>query len=124
MSVKEILIRIKPIKSKKDYKYYLKLIDELIDCKEGSKEEELLELIAIIVEDYEDKHYPIEAPDPIDAIKIRMEELGLKNKDVAIYFGSEGRASEILSRKKNLSLNMIKKIHKGLGISAETLIGV
>ncbi len=123
MNTKEILLNIQPIKTKKQYKHYFALIDELIDCKEGSSEENVLELISIIVEDYEEKNYPIESPDPIEAIKFRMAELGLKNKDVAAYFGSEGRASEVLSRKKNLSLSMIKKLHKGMGISAETLIG-
>ena len=115
---------IKPIHTEDDYRHYLKVIDSLIDCAEGSADEELLELISILVEDYEGKHYLIEAPDPIDAIKIKMEEEGLKRKNLIGYFGSASRVSEVLSRKRPLTLEMMRKIHKGLGISAETLLSV
>lgn len=76
------------------------------------------------MEDYEARHYPIEAPDSIEAIKIKMEEEGLKKKDLIGYFGSASRVSEVLNRKRPLTLEMIRKIHKGMGISAETLLAV
>jgi HTH-type transcriptional regulator / antitoxin HigA len=96
----------------------------LIDCEEGSPEEETLELVSILVEDYEAKHYHIEAPDPIEAIKIKMEEYGLKKKDLVEYFGSASRVSEVLNRKRPLTLEMMRKIHRGMGISANTLLAV
>jgi HTH-type transcriptional regulator / antitoxin HigA len=97
-------------------------MDSLIDCPEQSAEEEVLELVSILVEDYEERHFPIEAPDPIDARKIKMEEEGLKRKDLVDYFGSPSWVSEVLNRKRPLTLGLIKRIHKGLGISAETLL--
>lgn len=121
-TLETIKTQLTPIKTKEQYQAYLGIIDSLVDCLEQSPEEEVLELVSILVEDYEAKHYPIEAPDPIDAIKLKMEEEGLKRKDVAIYFGSVSRVSEVLNRKRPLTLEMIKKIHKGLGISAETLL--
>lgn len=121
-TIAEIKLRLAPIKSKKQYDDYLNIIDNLIDCDENSPEEELLEHVSILVENYESIHYPIEAPDPIEAIKIRMEELGLRRKDLAEYFGSVSRVSEVLNRRRPLSFDMAKKIHRGLGISAETLL--
>jgi HTH-type transcriptional regulator/antitoxin HigA len=115
-------VKLKPIKNHEQYKEYLAVIDNLIDCEENSPQEELLELVSILVEDYESKHFVIEAPDPIEAIKIKSEELGLKRKDLAEYFGSASRVSEVLSKKRPLSLEMARKLHKGLGISAETLL--
>jgi HTH-type transcriptional regulator / antitoxin HigA len=120
--LQKIKVSLKPIKTKEQYREYLQIIDSLVDCSEGSPEEETLELISILVENYEAKHYPIEAPDPIDAIKIKMEEEGLKRKDLAPFFGSSSRVSEVLNRKRPLTLEMIKKIHHGLGISANTLL--
>jgi HTH-type transcriptional regulator / antitoxin HigA len=123
-TVSEIKSALKPIKDKNQYKEYLKIIDQLIDCEEDSLEEEALELVSILVEDYENKHYPIEAPDPIEAIKIKMEEEGLKKKDLAKYFGSPSRVSEVLNRKRPLTLDMMRKIHQGMGISAKTLLAI
>lgn len=121
-ALEKIKTQLSPIKNKEQYQEYLGIIDSLVDCLEQSPEEEVLELVSILVEDYEAKHYPIEAPDPIEAIKLKMQELGLKRKDLAVYFGSISRVSEVLNRKRPLTLEMIKKIHKGLGISAETLL--
>jgi HTH-type transcriptional regulator / antitoxin HigA len=118
----QIKSELKPIKTKQQYNQYLLLIDGLIDCPENSPEEEMLELISILVESYESQHYTIEAPDPIDAIKIRMAEIGLKRKDLAIYFGSSSRVSEVLNRKRDLTFEMARKLQKGLGISAEVLL--
>lgn len=120
----EIKSALKPIKSQEQYKEYLVIIDSLIDCEEGSSEEETLELVSILVEDYESKHYQIEAPDLIEAIKIKMEEDGLRKKDLVEYFGSASRVSEVLNRKRPLTLEMIRKIHRGMGISAETLLAI
>lgn len=120
----EIKSVLKPIKSQEQYKEYLKIIDSLIDCEEGSPEEETLELVSILVEDYEAKHHHIEAPDPIEAIKIKMQEDGLRKKDLVEYFGSASRVSEVLNRKRPLTLEMIRKIHRGMGISAETLLAI
>jgi len=122
--IEQIRSELRPIRSEAIYSEYLAIIDELVDCVENSEEEELLELVSILVENYEAKHYPIEAPDPLEAIKIRMEEQGLKRKDMIDYFGSASRVSEVLNRKRPLTLEMIRKIHKGLGISAETLLAV
>jgi HTH-type transcriptional regulator/antitoxin HigA len=121
-TLEQIKIELAPIKTREQYQHYLGIIDSLVDCPELSPEEEVLELVSILVEEYEEKHFPIEAPDPIDAIKIKMEEEGLKRKDLVNYFGSPSRVSEVLNRKRPLTLDMIKKIHKGLGISAETLL--
>ena len=121
-TLKEIKEALKPIKSEIQYKEYLKIIDDLIDCEENSLEEELLELVSILVESYESQKFPIEAPDPIEAIKLKIEEQGLKRKDLAIYFGSISRVSEVLNKKRALTFEMAKKLRKGLGISAEVLM--
>lgn len=121
-TLKEIKEALKPIKSEIQYKEYLKIIDDLIDCEENSLEEELLELVSILVESYESQKFPIEAPDPIEAIKLKIEEQGLKRKDLAIYFGSISRVSEVLNKKRALTFDMAKKLRKGLGISADVLM--
>ena len=121
-TLSEIKLSLTSIKDKIQYNQYLKIIDSLVDCEESSPEEEVLELVSILVEDYENKHFPIEAPDPIEAIKIKMEEEGLKKKDLAKYFGSASRVSEVLNRKRPLTLDMMRKIHLGMGISARTLL--
>lgn len=121
-TLEQIRAELKPIKTKEQYKNYLKIIDNLVDCPEDSPEEQVLELVSILVESYETVHYPIEAPDPIEAIKLRMEEKGLKRKDLAIYFGSSSRVSEILNRKRVMTFEMAKKIRHGLGISADVLL--
>jgi len=124
VSSEQIKAGLRPIRAEAVYREYLEVIDQLIDFEENSPEGKLLELVSIFVENYEAKHYPIEAPDPLEAIKIRMEEKGLKRKDMIDYFGSACRVSEVLNRKRPLTLEMIRKIHKGLGISAETLLAV
>jgi HTH-type transcriptional regulator / antitoxin HigA len=123
-TLSEIKLALTPISNKTQYNQYLKIIDLLVDCEENSPEEEVLELISILVEDYEHKYFPIEAPDPIEAIKIKMAEDGLKKKDLAKYFGSASRVSEVLNRKRPLTIDMIRKIHVGLGISAKTLLAI
>jgi HTH-type transcriptional regulator/antitoxin HigA len=88
----------------------------------GTPEADRLELLALLIRDYEDEHYPIPSPDPIEAIKFRMEQEGLTRKDLEAYIGSSSKVSEVLNRKRKLSLGMIRALHKGLDIPAEVLI--
>ena len=115
-------IHIKPIKTKKDSNETLKTIESLWEAPAKSKEAELLEVLSILVDEYENKHFPIEAPDPNEAIKYRMQQLHLSQKDLAKYLGGENRVSEILNRKRPLTLKMIKNLHQHLHIPAEALI--
>ncbi len=96
------------------------LIDE--NPVEGSAKADELELLALLIESYEVKHYPIDPPDPIEAIKFRMEQQGLKQKDLTPYFGSASKVSEVFNGTRKLSINMIRRLHEGLGISANVLI--
>lgn len=113
---------IKPIRTKKEYFAALKKIDELIDCPENSEEENYLEVLSILVEDYERRHYPVDDIDPVEVIKYRMQEMGLKSTDLAEYLGGRGRVSEILNRKRKLTVDMIRVLHKKLNLPAETLL--
>ena len=115
-------ITIKPIRTEVEYQVVLEQIDTLVDCLEGSPEEDLLEVLSILADDFENKHYPITAPDAIEAIKLRAEELNLKNKDLAVYFGSASKASEVLNRKRPLTFSMIKRLYQQLGIPASILL--
>ena len=115
-------IIIEPITTKKQYENALEKIELLIDCKEGSKEEQYLEAISILVHEYEKKQYPIEAPDPIEAIKIRMEEMPLKQIDLVNEIGGKSRVSEILNKKRKLTVEMIRKLTTRLNLSPELLI--
>jgi len=112
----------KIIKSEEDYNIALNRIEEIFDAKPGSPEFDEMELLVKLVEIYEDEKYPISAPDPISAIKFRMEQQRLKSKDLIPYIGSKSKVSEVLSGKRALSLNMIRKLNEGLGIPAEVLI--
>ncbi len=111
------------IKTEQDYNEALKRLSVLMDAEENSEEETELELLALLIEDYERKTIPEVTVSPIDAILFRMEQQGLRKKDLVPYFGSLSKVSEVLSGKRPLSLNMIRQLHKGLGISAEVLIG-
>lgn len=113
---------IQPIHTEKDYQHALDRIEEIFDGKPGSKEGDELEILGILVDEYEKKNFPIEVPKPVEAIKFRMEQLGMEQKDLAKILGSKSRASEILSGKRSLSLRQIKLLYKKLGIPAEVLI--
>ena len=113
----------KLLKSESDYKSALKRIDEIFDVEQGTPEAEELELLVVLVELYEKEHFPIEAPDPIAAIKFRMEQEGLTNEDMVQYLGSKSRVSEVFSHKRGLSITMIRKLVSGLHIPADALIG-
>ncbi len=113
---------IKPIKTEQDYKSALSRIEELWGAKKDTSEGDELDLLVTLVESYEMKHYPIAPPDPIDAIKFRMEQMGMTSADMVQYLGSQSRVSEILNRKRRLTLRMVKSLYKGLKIPAEILL--
>lgn len=113
---------LKVIKTEKDYQKALKRLEVIFDAKKGSKNGDELELISLLIDNYEKEKYPIDLPDPIEAIKFRMEQLGYKQKDLAEAIGLKSRASEILNRKRKLTLDMIRKLHEALGIPTEVLI--
>jgi len=113
---------VKPIHTKEDYLATMSAIESLLDCKPGSRDADLLEVLSILADEYENKNMPIEAPDPIEAVKYKMEQMNLSQKDVAQYFGGENRASEVLNRKRPLTLKMIKSLHKELQIPANVLL--
>jgi HTH-type transcriptional regulator / antitoxin HigA len=115
-------MEIRPIKTEEEYRAAMAEIDELLDVEEGTPGEEKLELLSILVEAYEDVHYPIDPPDSIEAIKFHMEQNGLTRKDMEFYIGPRQRVADVLNRKRPLSLNMIRKLHRELGIPAEILI--
>ena len=113
---------IRPIKTEKDYRRSLRIIEKLMDAKKGSLEANLLNVLAIFVEKYEEEHYPIPAPDPIEAIKFRMDQLGLTQRDIAKMIG-KNRASELLRRKRKLTIDMMRAFRDKWGIPADSLLG-
>jgi HTH-type transcriptional regulator/antitoxin HigA len=113
---------IKPIKNNADHAAALKRIESLWDAPKGSTKSNELEILTILVDDYEQKHHAILPPDPIEAIKFRMEQMGLKSSDLALYVGGRNRSSEILKRTRNLSVSMMRKLHSKLSIPAESLL--
>lgn len=115
-------MNIKPIKTEEDYDLALNRLDELFDSEPDTPAGDELEIWALIIEDYEEQHYPIGPPDPIEAIKFRMDQMGLVQNDLVKILGHKSRVSEILSRKRKLNLDMIRKLHKNLGISTEVLV--
>ena len=123
-------IEIKPITNQVEFDEANKIIDLLIDAdliedkKVRKKSLDILEAVSILASEYEKKHYPIPKPNPIEAIKERMDQMSLSQKDVAVYFGGENRVSEVLSGKRRLTLNMIRSLNKHLNISTDVLIGV
>ena len=113
---------IKPIRTKEDYEAALAQIEGLLDAEEDSPEEDQLEVLSILVEAWEDRHYPIAPPDPIAAIEFRMEQQGLTRKDLEVYLGRRQRVADVLNRRRPLSLPMIRRLYEGLGIPAESLL--
>lgn len=112
----------KILKNEAEYQEALAYVETLMDAAPGSPEEDELELFSMLVEQYENEHFPIDLPDPIEAIKFRMEQQGLSRKDLRPYIGSQSKVSEVLNRKRPLSLAMIRALHEGLGIPAEVLL--
>ena len=113
---------IRPIKTEQDYNSAINRIEELWGSKKDTPEGDEFDLLVTLVESYEMKHYPIAPPDPIDAIKFRMEQMGMTKADMVQYLGSQSRVSEILNRKRSLTLSMIKSLYKGLKIPPEILL--
>lgn len=112
----------KVIKSEEDYRQALKRLEVIFDAPADSPEGDEAELLGILIEKYEDEYFSIEAPDPIEAIKFRMEQMGMDNEDLAKVLGYKSRVSEIFNRKRKLSLKMIKNLHEKMKIPYESLI--
>jgi len=114
---------IAPIKTKRDYNRTLHRIEQLMDAKPGTKNGDELDVLTTLVEAYEAKHHAICPPDPIEAVKFRMDQLGMTRKDLEAMLGGRGRVSEILTKKRGLSLEMIRRLHRKLHIPLESLVG-
>ncbi|MEX1000638.1 MAG: helix-turn-helix domain-containing protein [Crocinitomicaceae bacterium] len=115
-------MKISPIHSEKDYQKALEQLEKIFDAKPGTKEGDELEILSILIDKYENEHFPIEMPDPVEAIKFRMEQMGMKQKDLVAMIGFKSRVSEILNRKRKLTLDMVRKLSKALRIPTEVLI--
>ncbi len=115
-------MNISPIRNDEDLHEAFGMLEEVFHAEEGSVGADEREILVTLIEAYESKHYPIPAADPVDAIRFRMEQQGLTQKDLEPYIGSSGRVSEILSRKRRLSLAMVKRLHDGLDIPYESLL--
>ncbi len=113
----------KLIKSRQQYRAALRRAEEFMDARPGTAEGDELELLAALIEWYEEKHAPVPPPDPIEAIRFRMEQEGLRPQDLVPLLGSRSRVSEVLNGKRPLTLAMIRRLHQGLGIPAEVLLG-
>ncbi len=115
-------MKIKLIKTDAEYEQALKRLEKIFDAKQGTPESDEADILGLVIDEYEKKHYPIEAPDPIEAIKIRMEEMQLKQADMVEIIGGKSRVSEVLNRKRKLTVNMIRNITQRLNISSNVLI--
>ena len=115
-------MEIKPIKTEKDFDKALERLELIFDATPNSKEGDEAEILSLLIDNYENKHYPIGPPDPIEAIKIRMEEMNLKQKDLVGVIGGKSRVSEILNKKKRLTVEMIRELERILHISASVLV--
>ena len=115
-------MNIKPIRTKKDYEQALDRLEVIFDSKKGTDKGDELEILGMLIENYENENFPVGFPDPVEAIKFRMEQLGYNQTDLANVVGLKSRASEILNRKRKLSLEMIRQIHDRLNIPTEVLI--
>jgi HTH-type transcriptional regulator/antitoxin HigA len=113
---------LKPIRTKADYKKALREVERLWGAKSGTPEGDRLDVLATLIDAFEAEHYPMEPPDPVEAIKFRMEQQGLSRKDLEPLIGTRTRVAEVLNRKRGLSIGMIRRLHDRLGISAEVLI--
>ena len=116
------IMNIKPIKTEMDYDKALERLEVIFDAAPDSKDGDEAEILSMLIENYEKEYYPIEAPDPIEAIKIRMEEMNIKQKDLIGIIGGKSRVSEILNKKKKLTVEMIRKLETTLHLSASILV--
>jgi HTH-type transcriptional regulator/antitoxin HigA len=115
-------MQVEVIKNKKQYQKALKRFEEIFFAKPATKEGKEAELLALVIRDYESKHYKIEAPDPVEAIKYRMEQMNISKKELGEILGYTSRVSEILSRKRKLTLEMIRNLHEKLNLPLESLV--
>lgn len=115
-------MEIQPIKTETHYDAALAEIDRLWGATEGTPDGDRLDVLLVLVDSYEAQHYPIAPPDPVEAIKFRMEQMNLKRKDLEPYIGSRARVSEVINRRRSLSLPMIRKLHGALHIPLESLV--
>lgn len=115
-------MELKPIKTENDYEKALARLEIIFDAPPETKEGDEAEILSLLIENYENEHFPIEAPDPIEAIKIRMEELNLQQKDLIGVIGGKSRVSEVLNKKKRLTVDMIRELERILHISASVLV--
>jgi HTH-type transcriptional regulator/antitoxin HigA len=116
-------MEINPIKNNRDYRAALNEIDRLMDARPNSAEGDRLDVLATLAEAWEERHWPIESPDPVEAILFAMEQRGLSRRDLEPFIGSRARVAEVLNHKRSLTLPMIRRLHDGLGIPADVLIG-
>lgn len=116
-------MEIKPIKNERDYRKALKEIDGLMDARPNTPEGDRLDVLVTLVDAWEEKHWPIDLPDPVEAILFAMEHRGLSRRDLEPFIGTRARVAEVLNHKRPLTLPMIRRLHQGLGIPAEVLIG-
>lgn len=115
-------MKIAPIRNEKDYQKALDRLEKIFDAKKGTEQGDELEILSILIDRYENENFPIGMPDPIEAIKFRMEQMGMKQKDLAEVVGFKSRVSEILSKKRKLTLDMIRKLNTTLHIPTEVLV--
>jgi HTH-type transcriptional regulator / antitoxin HigA len=113
---------VRPIRSKRDHAAALKEVERLWGAKAGTRDGDRLDVLVTLIEAYEEEHYPIDPPDPIEAIKFRMEQQGLTRRDLEEIIGTRTRIAEVLNRKRGLSIAMIRRLNERLGIPAEVLI--
>lgn len=115
-------MEIHPIKTEQDYDAALVEVDRLMEADPNTSEGDRLDILTTLIEAYEAKHYAVDIPDPIEAIKFQMEQMGLSRKELEPFIGSRARVAEVLNRKRHLSLEMIRRLHRGLKIPANVLI--
>ena len=115
-------MKISPIRNEKDYQKALDRLEDIFEAKRDTKEGDELEILSILIDQYENENFPIGMPDPIEAIKFRMEQMGMNQKDLAELVGFKSRVSEILNKKRKLTLDMIRKLNTNLNIPTEVLI--
>lgn len=117
-----MIMKISPIKNENDYQNALERLELIFDAQKGTEEGDELEILSILIDGYENENFPIGMPDPVEAIKFRMEQMGMKQKDLEEVFGFNSRVSEILSKKRKLTLKMIRKLNTTLRIPTEVLV--
>jgi HTH-type transcriptional regulator/antitoxin HigA len=121
--MKKYLKYLKTIRTRGNYRAALAVLDRLFDAKPNTVEGRVVEILAVLIEKYEQDQFPIEAPTPIEAIKFRMEQLGWTNRQLAGVLGGRNRVSEVMGKKRELSLHMMRVLHKEMGVPAESLLG-